>query len=57
MPWEENMHTMLLYSLGNKASVIGFIDFLGISEPDQVVGGFIVGVMHSVIQAPRRQVQ
>ena len=26
-------------------------------DPKQVVGGVIVGVLHSVIQAPRRQAQ
>ena len=40
---------MLLYALGNQASVTGFVDFLGIAEPDQVVGGVIVGVLHGVI--------
>ena len=48
---------MLLYELGNQASVTGFMDFLGIAEPDQVVGGVLVGVLHGVIQTPRRQVQ
>ena len=28
---------MILYALGDQASVTGFIDFLGIAEPDQVV--------------------
>ena len=46
---------MLLYALGNQVSVTCFIDFLGISEPDQVVGGVLVGVLHGVIQKPRRQ--
>ena len=45
---------MLLYALGNKASVTGLIDFLVIAEPDQLVGGVIVGVLHGVIQTPRR---
>ena len=40
---------MLLYALGNQASVTGFIDFLGIAEPDQVVGGVLVGVLYGVI--------
>ena len=44
---------MLLYALVHKASVSGFIDFLGISEPDQLVSGVVVGVLHSVVQAPR----
>ena len=48
---------MLLYTLGYQASVTGFIDFLGIVEPDQVVGGVIVGVLHSVIQTPHIQAQ
>ena len=33
---------MLLYALFGKASVTGFIEFLGITEPDQVVGGALV---------------
>ena len=45
---------MLLYALGNKAFVTGLIDFMGIAEPDQVVGGVIVVVLHGVIQTPRR---
>ena len=48
---------MLLYNLGDKASITGFIDFLGIAEPDQVVGGVLVGVLHSVIQTPHIQSQ
>ena len=48
---------MLLYVLGDQASVTGFIEFMGIAEPDQVVGGVLVGVLHSVIQAHRRQEQ
>ena len=48
---------MLVYALGDQASVTGFIDFLGIAEPDQVVSGVLVGVLHSVIQAPRRKAQ
>ena len=48
---------MLLYALGDQDSVTGFIEFLGIAEPEQVVGGIIVGVLHSVIQAPHRQAQ
>ena len=55
--WEYNLHTMLLYALGDQASVTGFIEFLGIAEPDQVVGGVLVGVLNSVIHAPRRKVQ
>ena len=46
---------MLLYAIGDQAYVSGFIDFLGIAEPDQVVGGVIVGILHSVIQAPVRK--
>ena len=57
MQWEENIHPMLLYALGYQAYVTGLIDFLGIAEPDQVVGGVLVGVLHSVIQAPRREAQ
>ena len=45
---------MLLYYLGDQASVTGFIDFLGIAEPDQVVGGVLVGLLHGVIYTPRR---
>ena len=52
MKWEDNLHPLLLYALGDQAYVPGFIDFLGIAEPDQVVGGVIVGVLNSVIQAP-----
>ena len=48
---------MLLYTLGDQASITGVIDFLGVTEPDQVVGGVIVGVLHSVIQAPCRKAQ
>ena len=47
--WEANLHPMLLYALGYQSSVTGFIDFLGIAEPDQIVSGVIVGVLHSVI--------
>ena len=46
---------MILYSLGNQDSVIDFIEFLDIAELDQVVGGVLVGVMHGVIQTPRRK--
>ena len=48
---------MLLYALVDQASVTGFIDFLGIAEPDQLVNGVLVGVLHSVIQAPHRKAQ
>ena len=48
---------MLLYAIGNQDSVKGFIDLLGITEPDQVVDGVIVGVLHGVILTPRRQAQ
>ena len=48
---------MLLYALGDQDSVTDFIDFLGIADYDQVVGGVIVGVLHSVLQAPRRKAQ
>ena len=57
MQWEENINPMLLYALGDQTSVEDFIDFLGISEPDQVAGGVLVGVLHSVIQAPHRKEQ
>ena len=57
MQREENLHTMLLYTLGDQASVKGLIDFLGIVEPDQVVGGVLVGVLHSVIHMSHRQAQ
>ena len=45
---------MLLYALGNKAFVTGLIDFMGIAEPDQVVGGVLFGVLHGIIQTPHR---
>ena len=48
---------MLFYTLGHQASVVGFIEFLGIAEPDQVVGGVLVGVLHGIIHVPRRQAQ
>ena len=48
---------MLLYNLGDQASVTGFIDFMEIAELDQVVCGVLVGVMNSVIQIPCRQAQ
>ena len=48
---------MLLYALGDQAYVTGFVDFLGIAEPDQVVGGVLVGVLHGAIQTYRRQAQ
>ena len=48
---------MLLYALGNKAYITGFIDFLDIAGPGQVVGGVFIGVLHGVIQMPRRQAQ
>ena len=57
MQWEDNVHPMLLYALGNQASVTCFIDFLGMTEPDQVVGGVLIGVLYIVIQAPRRKAQ
>ena len=57
MQWEDNLHPMILYALGDHASVTGYIDFLGIEEPDQVVGGVLVGILNSVIQTPRRQAQ
>ena len=48
---------MLLYALVNQDSVTGFIDFMGIANPGQVVGGVLVGVLHGVIQTPCRQAQ
>ena len=48
---------MLLYALGDQSSVTGSIDFLGIAEPDQLVGGVLIGVLHSVIQMPSKQAQ
>ena len=57
MQWEANLHPVILYTLGDQASVTGFIDFLGIAEPDQVVGGVLVGVLHDLIQMPFRQAQ
>ena len=41
---------MLFCALGDQDPVTGFIDFLGIAEPDQLVGGVLVGVLNSVIQ-------
>ena len=52
MKWEYNLRPVLFYALGDQASVTGFIDFLGIAEPDQVVSGVLVGVLRSFIQAP-----
>ena len=57
MQWEDNLHPMILYALGDQDSVTGSIEFLGIAEPDQVVGGVLVDVLHSVIQAPCRKSQ
>ena len=48
---------MLLYALGGQDSVTGFVEFLGIAEPEQVVGGVIIGVLHGVIHTPCRQSQ
>ena len=48
---------MLLYALGDQDSVTGFIGFLGIAEPDQVVIGVLVVVLRSFIKAPRRKAQ
>ena len=48
---------MLLYTLDDQASVTGFIDLLGIAEPDQLVSGVLAGVIHSVIKLPRREAQ
>ena len=45
---------MLLYALGNQASFTGFIDFLGIAEPDKLVSGVLVEVMHGIIHTPCR---
>ena len=45
---------MLLYALGDQVFVTGFIDFLGIAEPNKVVGGVLIGIMHCVIHTPRR---
>ena len=57
MQWESNIHPMLLYTLGDQASVTGFIDFLGVAEPDQVVSGVLDGVMLNVIHALHRKAQ
>ena len=57
MEWEENIYSMFLYALGNQAFVTGLIEFLEIAEPDQVVGGVLVRVLHGVIQTFRRQAQ
>ena len=46
---------MLLYAIGNQASVTGFIIFMGVVETDQAVGGVLVGVLHGVIHTPHRQ--
>ena len=51
MQWEANLHPILLYSLSDQASVTGFIDFLGVAEPDQVVSGVLADVLNSVIQS------
>ena len=48
---------MLLYALGNQASLPVFIDFRGIAEPDQLFGYVLVGVLRGVIQTPCRQAQ
>ena len=48
---------MLLYGIGNQASVTGFIEFMGIAEPDQVVGGVIVDILYGVMQTPCKQAQ
>ena len=57
MKWEDNLHPMLLYALGNQASITRFIEFLGIAEPDQVIGGVPVGLLHDVIHTPHSQAQ
>ena len=57
MKWEANLHTMILYALGDQASATGFIDFLGIAEPEQLVSGVLVYLLDSVIEAPRRKAQ
>ena len=54
MQWEDNLHPMILYEPGNQASLTGFIEFLGIVEPDQLVGGVLVVLLHGVIKTPRR---
>ena len=48
---------MLLYDLGDQASVTRFIDLMGIGEPDQLVGGVLVGVLHSFIHVTRIKAQ
>ena len=48
---------MLLYALGDQASITDFIIFLDIAEPDKVVGGVIVGLLYGVIHTPLRQTQ
>ena len=55
MQWEENLHPVLFYALGDQYYDAGFIDFMGIADPDQLVDGVLVGVLNSVIQTPRRQ--
>ena len=57
MHWVANLHPMLLYTLGDQAYITGFIELLGIAEPDQLVSGVLAGVLHSVIQSPRREAQ
>ena len=57
MQWEVNLHPVLFYALGDQASITGFINFLGIVEPELVVSGALVGVLHSVIQSPHRKAQ
>ena len=55
--WEENIHTILLYSPRNYASITRFIGLLGVAEPDQVFSGVIVGIMYGVIHMPCSQAQ
>ena len=57
MQWEDNLNPILFYALGGQAYVTEFVDSLGIAEPDQVFGGVLVGVLHSVIHTPCRQAQ
>ena len=43
---------MLLYIICNQAPVTGFIELIGVAEPEQVVVGVIFGVLHGVIHTP-----
>ena len=48
---------MLLHAPFNSAYIKRFIDLLGVTEPDQLVSGVIVGILHGVIHTPCNQAQ